>query len=141
MKKVSRRTNDCGAVLAVAVEEFVTMAVKIEGGITESLDGDARFDADAVLIGGKRELDGALAAGQQIVAGNGPGSLKAAIGGRSGEQWMGAAEASPARGEDEGLVRAIGVGGVRIETADEALGVGEDRNGFHRSHGGWSNPL
>jgi len=65
--------DDGAAGVAVAVEEVVAVAVEIEGGIAEGGEVDASFNADAVLVGGEGELNGAVAAGEEVVAGGGPG--------------------------------------------------------------------
>lgn len=124
--------DDGGAILTVTVEQIVGVAAEIEFGVGESSKGDADFNADTVLVGGKSELDGAVAAADEVVASQGPGGFDAMIGRRGGEERMGAAEASPTRREDEEFVRALGVGGMGIEATDEALGfrqVGE--SGLH----------
>jgi len=116
--------DDGAAGVAVAVEEVVAVAVEIEGGIAEGGEVDASFNADAVLVGGEGELNGAVAAGEEVVAGGGPGGGGSVGERRGGEEWMLAANASEARGKDEVLVGAFGVGGVRVEAADEAFGFG-----------------
>ena len=120
--------NNGGARLAVAVEQVVAVTAEVEGGIAQGDDGNAGFGANAVLIGRERQLNGAVAAGEQVVAREIPGSLKALIDRRSGQKRMGAADASPARGEDQNLVGAFGAGGVRIEAANEALRFDDRRS-------------
>ena len=112
----------------MAVEKVVTVTAEVEGGIAESGDGNTGLNTNAVLIGRKHQLNGAVAAGEKVVPGEIPGGLKALIDRRSCQKRMGTANAPPARGEDQNLVGALGAGGVRIEAANEALSLDHRRS-------------
>jgi hypothetical protein len=121
--------HDGGAWQAVPVKEVVAVPAEVEGRIGEGGKGDAHLDANTVLIGGESELDGAIAAGEKILARDIPGSIEAAFDRDGSQQWMGATQASPARREHENFTRTYGVGRMGVEAAHEALGVGEFRSG------------